>query len=156
MDLGKAAMIRYPTRMRTAWTVLPFLVATLTQARIAHAADVLVVGPSGAVVPDAAVACIGSEDAAVLTDSEGRAAVPDGCRRVSCMSGFYLPGTVDLGAGPARCALTEGARVVVAVPAPGCGARCLVSLVPESTKFSGVHREVREDPQTGGASVRLP
>jgi hypothetical protein len=142
--------------MRTAWTVLLFLVATLTQTRIAHAADVLVVGPSGAVVPDAAVACVGSEDAAVLTDSQGRAAVPDTCRRVSCMSGFYLPGTVELGASPATCALAEGARIVVVVPAPGCGPHCFVSLVPESTKFSGVHREVREDPQTGGVSVRLP
>lgn len=121
-----------------------------------RAADVLVIGPDGAGVAEAAVLCAGSEGSPALTDSQGRASVPDACARVTCMSGRYLPGTVDLGSGPAKCRLAEGVRVVVALAPPGCGDGCSVSLVPEARGTEPVHREVREDPQTGGSAARLP
>jgi hypothetical protein len=72
------------------------------------------------------------------------------------MSGRFLPGAVDLGEGEATCRMAEGVRVIVVVPPPGCGERCSVSLRPDSSEAIPVYREVKEDPQTGGASARLP
>jgi hypothetical protein len=138
--------------MRAA-AILALLPALATAMR---ATDVTVVGPDGAAVPDAAVVCEGSEGSPVLTGSDGRAVVPEACLRASCMSGRYLPGNVDLRAALATCRLAEGVRVVVELAAPGCGEHCDVSLRPISPGVEPVHREMQDDPRTGGSAARLP
>jgi hypothetical protein len=138
--------------MRPAWIVAALAIPVLT----AGAAEVLVLGPDGAPVASAAVVCEGSEQSPALTSAEGRASVPESCARVTCMSGRYLPGTAVVSGGLASCRLSAGARVIVVLSPPGCGARCSAALLPESPESDPVHRELREDPHTGSSSARLP
>ncbi|HEX5045172.1 MAG TPA: carboxypeptidase-like regulatory domain-containing protein [Candidatus Polarisedimenticolaceae bacterium] len=67
--------------------------------------ELIVLGPDGAPAPDVAVSCTRGPAALVLTDAQGRATLPEGCREATCMRGGLLPGVAALQPGPATCAL---------------------------------------------------
>ena len=67
--------------------------------------ELIVLGPDGAPAPDVAVSCKRGPAALVLTDANGRAALPPTCREATCMRGGLLPGVVALQPGTATCAL---------------------------------------------------
>jgi len=121
----------------------------------AEGATVTVLDPEGRPVAEAAVMCVGHETDPALTDAEGRAAVPAGCRVVSCMQGSYLPGRATVGEGTRVCRLLAGVRVTISLAPPGCGDGCSVGLMPIEGEGDHASREMGSDPDSGFLVARL-